>query len=422
MKKILGLVLVLLMMSNFVFAETPMLISVDEEIRGYVISYENQTLTLEVEGQEYPVTIYDQNNAFYEELSQVKERDHVVVTASRGEATFLMTGVVGISPIMYSPLPEVINATLFTVEQNGDEFTLIFSENASTGYIWQYKINKPEHVSYVSDEYVVNSELLGAPGERKFTFKVNDLGVSTISFKKARAVDEVSDSVDVLVYKTADKLFVEEDQIVSIAGGQVQDGATINNTNNNLYINEELLDLDVQITEVDGVKMIPLAEPLRKLGYTVTWNAETQSVEIKKGASWTSITVGKNAYFKNRMAATPLSSAPIIINDRTMVPAEFFNVILDLGIQIESGSFKIQETGNAQYSGYVKKIVYDETGMMSIHLVSDLENEMADIIIHTSSAYTYKQIEVKEGDFVNAITSSITTRSIPPQTSGVIIY
>lgn len=413
MKKIITLVLVMLMMTNMVFAETPVLISakLTEEYAGFVVSYEDQTLVLEVE--ETYMVFEDPDNVM--NLTSLKAKDHVRIEVVEKEGAKVLLQMIGYSPIMY------VQPNLFTVTKDGDRFELEFSENPSTGYTWQYQIKNHDHVTYVSDNYTSNSDLLGAPGQRTFTFEVNERGVSTISFKNVRGDGSVSDSVDVLVYKTEDKLFVEADQVMSIASGQIMDGQTSYDTIG-LQVNNQALDLKVMPVKENGVVMLPLAETLRALDFQVDWYSETQTIEISKGPQWTSITLGENAYFKNKMAPSPLSAPPMIMDGRTMVPAEFFHVILGLGIQVESSNFKITDQENMTYSGYIKNITYDETGMKTYHLGYDADTDTIDIVIHTSNAYTFVQKDFEIGQKVNAITSMVTTRSIPAQTSGYIIY
>lgn len=319
-------------------------------------------------------------------------------------------------------VPVLIKAPLFEVTYDQDQFTITFPENPSTGYSWFYTINDESLVSYISDETIASEvEIPGAAGQHAFTFESTGKGVSTISFESKRPWEnEAVDTIEILVYKTEEKLIVEEDQIVTI-----QDDMTIEPISYEptmVYVNEILVQQDVNPQVIDGITMIPLAETLRAMGYQVTWNVETKSVDIQKGAQWTSIQVGKNAYFKNRMAPSPLSTAPAIVEGRTMVPAEFFSRILSLGFEIESGQLKMSTSQMGYYEGYVKSMEYDETGAMQIHLVYDLDTETPDVIIHTSDAFTYFNTTVEEGKMIHVVSSMVTTMSMPPQTSGYVIY
>jgi len=319
-------------------------------------------------------------------------------------------------------LYEEENKVKFEVKQDGDNFTIILDENASTGYSWVYNIADEEHVTFVGDKHILaETDLMGASSKREFYFKVNAEGVSTISFEYKRPwEEEAADILRLLVYKSGEKVFVEEDDMVNAIDTVVP----VLYETNAAYYNDELIESDVKPQVIDGVTMIPLRSTVEKMGYEVTWNGEKRSVEIKQGAQWTSIKIGENAYFKNKMASAPLSAAPLIVDDRTLVPAEFFNVILSKGLMIVEGNLKLNDNEMVTHSGYVKEINYDETGTMNITLTTDMESDgiMLQTIIHTSKAYTYINKEVVEGEYINVISSMIMTMSIPGQTSGYVIY
>ena len=73
-----------------------------------------------------------------------------------------------------------------------------------------------------------------------------------------------------------------------------------------------------------GIIMVPLRITAEALGYEVTWKGETNSVDLSRGAQFTTITIDKNSYFFAKMAPVSLDQAPEIINSRTYVPIEFF--------------------------------------------------------------------------------------------------
>jgi len=325
----------------------------------------------------------------------------------------------------------------FEVRQDGDNFTIILDENPSTGFAWTYVVKKENHVDVIGEEFIAPSSeepVVGAGGQKEFSFKVNGDGVSTIEFKYARSwEDEALETLTVLVYKNGEKVFVEEDQIVTIMDEtsdsvemtKIQDGA-IENTKEvmKIYYNDDEISTEMSLEIVDGITMVPLSSTLKAIGYDIVWNGETRSVEINKGAQWTSIKIGENAYFRNRMAPSPLSAAPVIIDGYTYVPAEFMAEILGLGVQVENGSLKLSDFESAIHSGYVLEISQDETGTKTITLGNekDTTDYMNMVIIHTSEAYTYYNKDVKVGEFVKVVSPLMMTMSIPGQTSGYIIY
>lgn len=183
-------------------------------------------------------------------------------------------------------------------------------------------------------------------------------------------------------------------------------------------------DMNVKSSVVDGVTMLPLRETLEKAGYTVKWNGETFSIEISKGSTWTSIKVGQNAYFKNKMAARPLSKEPVIIDSKTVVPVEFFNVILGLGISVEDSKIDINDLELANHSGFIQEIQTTEDGKMSIVISSEevSKDEMDKTIIHISKDNTILNTNLEKGKFVNVISPMVMAMSIPGQTGGIVIY
>ena len=312
----------------------------------------------------------------------------------------------------------------FQIEQEGDMFTIVVSENASTGYLWHYTINKDDKVEFVGEETILpNVVMPGAPSEKRLSFRATSEGVSTILFENSRAFgdEDVAETLTILVYKTADKLIIEEDQIVYALDTPV---ATLYNLNQSATFNGEEIMADVDVQNIDGLTMVPLRATLEAMGYTVTWKPETRGVEISKGAQWTALYIGRNAYFRNKMAPHELSSAPVIVNNRTLVPVEFFADIIGKGITVDEQKINFQDMEAVIHRGYVKSIMMDETGVKTLTLTSDMASDSMELqtIIHSSKTFTFYQGDVVEGDFVKVVSSMIMTASMPGQTSGYVVY
>lgn len=186
----------------------------------------------------------------------------------------------------------------------------------------------------------------------------------------------------------------------------------------------QTINFDVVPQEINGIIMFPLRAMLEEMGYVVKWDGVSRSVEISKDAQWTKITIGENAYFKNKMAPTSLSHAPVLVENRTMVPAEFFSVILDKGLEIDKKHVTWYDEEYAVHSGVVKEITDGENGKIAVLIATDLENGNSDfdLIIHTSEESTIYNLELKEGKFIHCVCSPIMLLSIPGQTGGYILY
>ncbi len=186
----------------------------------------------------------------------------------------------------------------------------------------------------------------------------------------------------------------------------------------------QTINFDVVPQEINGITMFPLRAMLEEMGYAVKWDGASRSVEISKDAQWTKITLGENSYFKNKMAPTSLSHAPVLVENRTMVPAEFFPVILDKGLEIDKNHVIWYDDEYAVHSGMVKEITYGENGKVTVLIATDVENGNSDfdLIIHTSKESTIYNLELQEGEFIHCVCSPIMLLSIPGQTGGYILY
>ncbi len=86
--------------------------------------------------------------------------------------------------------------------------------------------------------------------------------------------------------------------------------------------NEEISDIFV---DDNGALMTPIRSIAENLGFTVGWDEETRTVTVG-GVS--SMQIGKNSYNGAAVTGEDLKSAPIIVNDKTYVPVEYYTDVL----------------------------------------------------------------------------------------------
>lgn len=99
---------------------------------------------------------------------------------------------------------------------------------------------------------------------------------------------------------------------------------------------------------VDGDHvMIPLKPVVEALGYKYSWNEETQTAEVSKGAQWTSVKVGEDSYSFAKMAIK-LGKAPTLKDGNLFVPLSFVDEVL----KVKHG---IDPTGVISISGQPKE-------------------------------------------------------------------
>ncbi|MBU5450915.1 copper amine oxidase N-terminal domain-containing protein [Acetivibrio sp. MSJd-27] len=94
------------------------------------------------------------------------------------------------------------------------------------------------------------------------------------------------------------------------------------------YDNCEFLECDVPPVIVDGYTLIPLRALAEKLGFTVEWFAEDQTVYVKTDTDVLMLTIDMKIVGVNGNPVE-IPVAPKIVNDRAMLPlrfiAEYFN-------------------------------------------------------------------------------------------------
>lgn len=171
----------------------------------------------------------------------------------------------------------------------------------------------------------------------------------------------------------------------------------------------------VEIEEVEGITMIPLREVAEGLGYTVNWNDEDWSIEVIKGASYATMSIGEDAYAFSRMAHRPLGKAPTLINDKTYVPVSFVTEVLGgYADEVEEGAYKIATLSMVTVKGFTEEgslLVEDEArGEVIVHIAETTKIFAGDKEV--------KADEIKEGMFIGVEYGMAMTMSIPPQTTA----
>lgn len=144
----------------------------------------------------------------------------------------------------------------------------------------------------------------------------------------------------------------------AISAGELTARSVLENIE--VWYDSNRLMFDVQPQQLDGILMLPLRNTLEVLGYNVTWNGEARSIDIQKGVQFTAVYVGQNRYFFNKVAPAALSSAPAIVDGRTMVPVEFFIEIMKLGIEFDGKVVQLIDEEYASSTGYIQKIEENE--------------------------------------------------------------
>lgn len=89
---------------------------------------------------------------------------------------------------------------------------------------------------------------------------------------------------------------------------------------------------------IDDRTLIPVRAVIEAMGGEAEWNSETQSAVLTYGGDTVTLTIGSTTAYYNDDAST-LDTAPVIINDRTLLPIRFI---------AESFGFEVGWDGDTQ--------------------------------------------------------------------------
>lgn len=128
--------------------------------------------------------------------------------------------------------------------------------------------------------------------------------------------------------------------IIEIAdmGIEIEAISLVENLNGTIIVaNEQLLNHDAPYLE-NGIVMLPLRAIAEALGYDVSWNDELKSVQLGVGRH---IWIGNTEAVVGRMAPIELSAAPVLVDDITFVPLDFFMYVLSQTVNVVDGQVYI---------------------------------------------------------------------------------
>lgn len=86
--------------------------------------------------------------------------------------------------------------------------------------------------------------------------------------------------------------------------------------------------IELNLTNIDGVDVIPLRKVAENLGYTVEWNASDQSIMLTREAATVKLKIGDKVYIANHKIPYMLEAAPIIVDASTYVPLSLWEEVL----------------------------------------------------------------------------------------------
>lgn len=199
-----------------------------------------------------------------------------------------------------------------------------------------------------------------------------------------------------------------------------------------ILVNQEELKLDVSAQVIDQTVYLPVRFISQKLGYQVAWNQEQQAIELSKENKRIVFHLDKNSYTYRELGANQapgfeshvrLSQKPLLLNNRTLVPAEFFATLLGASIQKQDDTIHLSDQENNLTSGIITQIEPTKDGYM-ITIAPTAKSDITDhFVLNVSTADTMiHPNSLSIGDHIIAYTSLATTMSIPAQSAAYLIY
>lgn len=189
-----------------------------------------------------------------------------------------------------------------------------------------------------------------------------------------------------------------------------------------ITVNGKFLEGKKTITVNDKV-MIPLRAITEALGFEVTWNPVGQKIELIRMPVYITCSAGADGYSFSKTAPMMLGSAPVIFENRTYVPINFIDEILegtyttDNGLNITWG--EEAETVAEGSAVYVKEETEDG------FLVEDFVRGEVKIVItdetviENAAGEAVKAEEIDLEKELQVVYAETMTMSIPPMTNAV---
>ncbi|PYI50564.1 copper amine oxidase N-terminal domain-containing protein [Paenibacillus flagellatus] len=172
------------------------------------------------------------------------------------------------------------------------------------------------------------------------------------------------------------------------------------------------------------VTMLPLRAVTESLGFTLTWNPETLSVDLSKGSLFTTVTTGEDRYTIDNTHAS-LGTATALVDNKLYVPASFVGKVLHGSVAENGASIAVsleerQKTVQAQ--GVITGIRTSDGGRASIHIQGAGTDGIVlkagpDTVVEMADGTPIALSDLHLGLTVEAEHSLAATLSLPPQTT-----
>ncbi|MEK5434832.1 copper amine oxidase N-terminal domain-containing protein [Paenibacillus sp. FSL H8-0261] len=168
--------------------------------------------------------------------------------------------------------------------------------------------------------------------------------------------------------------------------------------------------------------MVPLRSVTEALGFELTWNGQTKSVDLINGAVFTTVKAGEDRYSINKMNTT-LGTAPQLVDSILYVPASFVSEIIHHNMTVKGDSIVITAANQEEHmtkTGVITAVnnegKYQSVQIQGVGTDGIVLNVGEDTTIEMADGTKLALKDLHIGMTVKAEHSMIMTMSLPPQT------
>ncbi len=277
---------------------------ITEEKELYIIDTNEQEIVINTDEN----TLFVTAEGFKTTLEEVKDGDKVKVVASSAMAQSLPPQVYGYVVMVGEELPIYVDVEKIEIDEY--ENTVLSSKDG------QYKIvvsDATEFAPFATRNIVALADI--KEGSRILVYA----NIMTMSLPAMVPAEKIV----ILPEFTVETEEVQPEKIV---------------------LNGE--ELDAEIKNVDGANLLPVRKVSETAGLTVGWDGTLRAVTVGTTAMGVTFNIGENVYTKAKMMPMTLSCAPVIIDDLTYVPVDFFTELLGAEVETKDGAIVINLTVN----------------------------------------------------------------------------
>ena len=116
-----------------------------------------------------------------------------------------------------------------------------------------------------------------------------------------------------------------------------------------VVLNGEKIEFDVNPMIINDRTMVPMRKIFEKLGAQVEWVEQSEMIFATKGAKCILLQINVpamaiNDFAKEEITKFELDTAPIIVNDRTLVPLRAVSESLDMNVEWDESTYTVYIT------------------------------------------------------------------------------